>query len=171
MKSNYLKFIIISFAFFAIDNSQGQVNRKYGLGIQIINPTGGISGKLAVTNHFSAQAILGFIGGSTSYPGLAVMSYSGRGVFLLRDQDKNAIPYTFLSVGVLMAQSKGSYGSIGGVRGYAPGWNVGGGLEFLPFGDFGFNIEYAYGAITVNKENGAEIGASLWGGIHYYFNH
>lgn len=171
MKKIFTKqFVSFTLLFFIANFLNAQLKRKYGIGYQIVNPTSGFTGKKVISDHLSAQAILGFIGGSTDYPGLGVMSFSGRAIYMLRSQDKGFIPYSFLGVGLLFAQSKGRYGSVGGVRGVAPGWHLGGGLEFFPFKKYGFNLEYAYGAITVDDLNKAKVDKAIWFGIHYYFD-
>ena len=150
---------------------KAQYSRKYGIGIQIANPAGGVSGKITLNDYFSAQAMFAFIGGSTPYPGMAVNSYTVRGIFRLRDQDYNFIPYAFVGSGILVAMAKGQYGSLGGgSKGSNLAWHLGGGIEILPFENFGFNLEYAYGAFGLNKTFEAQQKATLLGGIHYYFN-
>ena len=163
-----LKFIILLLSL-TFNSVHAQLNRKYGLGYQIINPTSGFTGKMVMSDHVSTQVILGVIGGSTSYPGIAMMNLSGRAIYRLRSQEKGIIPYSFLGVGALLAQGKGHFGSVGGIRDIAPGWHGGAGLEFFPFKKYGFNIEYVYGAINIDDRYYAKNEAAIWFGFHYYF--
>jgi len=169
-KSMIFRMIIFIISIFLIKESTAQYDRKYGIGIQIVNPAGGLSGKIILNDYFSAQAMFAFMGGSTPYPGMAVNSYTVRGIFRFTDQDNFLVPYTFLGSGILVAMSKGQYGSIGGSRGSNLAWHAGAGFEILPFDNFGFNIEYAYGAFGLNYTFQAEKKATLLGGVHYYFN-
>ena len=164
------RLLLLLMGIFLIHDSRAQIDRKYGLGIQVVNPAAGLSGKIVLNDHFSAQAIFAFIGGSTAYPGMAVNSYIVRGIYRLTDQNSLLVPYAFVGTGILVAMSKGSYGSIGGSRGSNFAWHVGGGLEILPFDKFGFNIEYAYGAFGLNYTFQSEKITTLLGGLHYYFN-
>jgi hypothetical protein len=146
--------------------NKGFQKTRLGVGFQANFPAVGLSVKVDLAEHHSAQAVIGIFGPFSSYYGRYLYNFSESGEnFLVK-------PYLFVQAG-LWKNNIQSYGFAGydysGSSSF--GYGIGAGLEFTypKFTDkLKYSIEIAYSEVDLYSYNFNSITFGV--GLHYYFN-
>jgi hypothetical protein len=140
---------------------------RFGLGIQMSFPAGGLSAKAEITEQHTAQAVVGIFGPFSSYFGRYAYNFPEK------ESEVNISykPYLFGQAGYYVFDINGFEGINGIEKETSFGFGLGAGLEwcYQPFSkDLKFNFEVGYNKVDFDFYNFKSI--SFGAGIHYYFN-